>query len=598
MDAASRKEIDATIPFPTIPDYVCGDNLKYGILSPDNGNNLLVINANGSPSMTGIEKDLERMNMRGASMLWPISEKSPASMLLSPGDSSDQLLSPGKFRSNSLLSNNSNNASLPNDNNAPAPSKNNAPAPTYDYNPVPATRNYIVTDDNVKRLQARDLFPDAYDPAGAITIDMRTTIYNWLLDICVLHLIADEAFFHCRILMDMYLDRRLQFDNHRSPLFNAELSNQLIPLRNETLRLVGATCLFISSKLYQVSPLGIDTFIKVSKDVYNMQDFLTMELSILRVVGFDLLYPTVPEFLYYYTSELSQDVKTIANYIAQTYAILGSSTIDSVLVAQLSVYVAIQCTNENYPSCLTFKDASLADNVMRKIAGIKGVNPKRFDIINKIYGSWIACSRSRDRPKPDGKNYIAAGYNLYHTPRPIKESQEVVAETGILHYDVSIVVRPLDGGELVISDYAPFAKRKNDPNLVRFEKFMKILIIDRVATVVIPKLAKFIKTGKPMNHRLYSRSVVPLNMNDLYAFANYFDVIIGNNGKYAATRHDISRIHFNIGSLYAREIPVRVSFRSAPVDLENYFNILMRFLVQDVILNDGVLEGHFILPNR
>ena len=108
-----------------------------------------------------------------------------------------------------------------------------------------------------------------------VTEHMRGVLLGWLVEVHQKYRLTDETFFLMVDLLDSYLEREWVIRSR--------------------LQLVGITALWIAAKYvetYQVPKL--DNLVYICDNAYSCQDILTMEGSILTVVGFEALVRPSP----------------------------------------------------------------------------------------------------------------------------------------------------------------------------------------------------------------------------------------------------------------------------------------------------------------
>ncbi|XP_033117939.1 G2/mitotic-specific cyclin-B3-like [Anneissia japonica] len=134
-----------------------------------------------------------------------------------------------------------------------------------------------------------------------ITTQMRAVLVDWLVEIQESFELNHETLYLAVKLVDHYLMHKKN-------------------VGRDILQLVGATALFISCKFDERSPPLLDDFKYICDDAYKRKDFIMMEMSILKTIGFDLGIPISYRFLRRYAkcARSSMETLTLARFILET----------------------------------------------------------------------------------------------------------------------------------------------------------------------------------------------------------------------------------------------------------------------------------------
>ncbi|KAL0230456.1 hypothetical protein PCE1_004016 [Barthelona sp. PCE] len=106
---------------------------------------------------------------------------------------------------------------------------------------------------------------------------MRSVLVEWLAEVTSEYQCTNDTLFLAVSFLDRVLSKR--------------------PVFRERLQLLGATCLFIASKLEEVDALTLSDFIFVCAETYSKQEFLEMERLVLNTLEFTLHVPTAKSFI-------------------------------------------------------------------------------------------------------------------------------------------------------------------------------------------------------------------------------------------------------------------------------------------------------------
>ena len=102
-----------------------------------------------------------------------------------------------------------------------------------------------------------------------VTVDMRSIVVDWLVDVHRKFKMKTETLFVAVRLMDRYLE-----------------INQI---RKEIYQLVATACLFIASKYEDIYPPSLNDFVYICADTYSRSDIIDIEGMILVDLDFNLV---------------------------------------------------------------------------------------------------------------------------------------------------------------------------------------------------------------------------------------------------------------------------------------------------------------------
>jgi len=162
-----------------------------------------------------------------------------------------------------------------------------------------------------------------------ITAIMRAILVDWMVEIQENFELNHETLYLAVKLSDLYMSRE--------------------PQEKELLQLVGAVSVFIASKFDERSPPLIEDFTYICDNSFDSDQFIQMEMEILRKIDFDLGIPLSYRFLRRYSKVAKCPIKTLT--LARF--ILEMSLMESTLItesdskiAAASLYIAMKMTNE------------------------------------------------------------------------------------------------------------------------------------------------------------------------------------------------------------------------------------------------------------
>ncbi|XP_014615109.1 PREDICTED: G2/mitotic-specific cyclin-B3 [Polistes canadensis] len=163
------------------------------------------------------------------------------------------------------------------------------------------------------------LFPigDYMEKQVCLSRWMRSLLVDWMVEVQESFELNHETLYLAVKLVDLYLTK--------------------VTIGTETLQLLGASSLFIASKYDERIPPMVEDFLYICDGAYSQGELIKMEISVLKVVDFDLGIPLSYRFLRRYArcGKVSMPTLTLARYILE-YSLMDYSAIrfsDSKLAA-------------------------------------------------------------------------------------------------------------------------------------------------------------------------------------------------------------------------------------------------------------------------
>ncbi|XP_053998117.1 G2/mitotic-specific cyclin-B3 [Hylaeus anthracinus] len=137
---------------------------------------------------------------------------------------------------------------------------------------------------------------------------MRALLIDWMVEVQESFELNHETLYLAVKLVDLYLTK--------------------VTVGKETLQLLGAASLFIASKYDERIPPMVEDFLYICDGAYTQRELIRMEMSVLKVVDFDLGIPLSYRFLRRYArcAKVSMPTLTLARYILE-YSLMDYSTI-------------------------------------------------------------------------------------------------------------------------------------------------------------------------------------------------------------------------------------------------------------------------------
>ena len=172
---------------------------------------------------------------------------------------------------------------------------------------------------------------------------MREVLIDWLIEVHNRYKMRHETIFLATRLIDKYLSVK--------------------PIEYDRFQLLGTASLMISAKYEEIYPPKVKDFVYICANAYSRSDVLEMEAKILRIVNFDLVFPTSIQFFGFFQKIFSFE-STIKNL---TYYILYGSLISQNFTQKnprLLAYSAIIMANKafkNYDGIKKFKNCIPGD---------------------------------------------------------------------------------------------------------------------------------------------------------------------------------------------------------------------------------------------
>lgn len=131
-----------------------------------------------------------------------------------------------------------------------------------------------------------------------IAPDIRTKMVNWMIEVFNAYSSEDQTFFICVQILDNYISR--------CPCI----------LTNNSIHLLGITCMFIASKFEDEYPIQMyQAQQKIGHNKFSVYAIKEKEKQILECLNFDIVYSTILDFINLYFQDFISNNKASIEYM-------------------------------------------------------------------------------------------------------------------------------------------------------------------------------------------------------------------------------------------------------------------------------------------
>ncbi|XP_054852528.1 G2/mitotic-specific cyclin-B3 isoform X2 [Eublepharis macularius] len=151
----------------------------------------------------------------------------------------------------------------------------------------------------MREREEKFVIPDYMKNQPDITRDMRAILVDWMVEVQENFDLTHETLYLAVKLMDHYLVK-------------------VTSLRDK-LQLIGSTAILIASKFEERCPPCVDDFLYICDDAYKREELISMEMSILQTLHFDINIPVAYRFLRRFAkcAHATMETLTLARFICE-----------------------------------------------------------------------------------------------------------------------------------------------------------------------------------------------------------------------------------------------------------------------------------------
>ncbi|KAK3598564.1 hypothetical protein CHS0354_009755 [Potamilus streckersoni] len=222
----------------------------------------------------------------------------------------------------------------------------------------------------------------------SLTSNMRAILVDWLVEVQENFELNHETLYLAVKLVDTYLSYK--------------------KIEKEHLQLVGAASVFISCKFDERCPPLVEDFLYICDDAYKRREFLTMERTILKTIGFDIGMPLSYRFLRRYAkcARATIETLTLARFVLEM-SLMEYNFItyrDSELAAgALMLTLKMNDTDDWTPtlSYYTGYERSHILPIAKALNAYIALPPKQLTTIRSKYSHKVFYEVAKTQPLPD-----------------------------------------------------------------------------------------------------------------------------------------------------------------------------------------------------
>uniref|UniRef100_A0A672S2N9 G2/mitotic-specific cyclin-B3-like n=1 Tax=Sinocyclocheilus grahami TaxID=75366 RepID=A0A672S2N9_SINGR len=198
------------------------------------------------------------------------------------------------------------------------------------------------------------------------------------------------------ILVDWLVEVQENFElNHETLYLAVKMTDHYLAVsqaKRESLQLIGSTAMLIASKFEERAPPCVDDFLYICDDAYKRSQLITMEISILQALNFDINIPVPYRFLRRYAKcvNAGMDTLTLARYICELSLLeMEFVPVRASLLASACLLIALVTKDlGGWTQCLQFHSGYSVEDLARVVR-------KLHDMLISPPDSKLAVVRSK-----------------------------------------------------------------------------------------------------------------------------------------------------------------------------------------------------------
>jgi serine/threonine protein kinase len=163
------------------------------------------------------------------------------------------------------------------------------------------------------------------------------TLFSWLSEVMYEYRLSFETYFHARQLFDLVL-------------FKLD-PNSPYKTITKTLQFLGVSCLLLANRMLEVFSIEEEQAVYISDNLFTVEQVKEMENIIAKIVGFDLAFPNIAQYIKYYTRNFERVDFLAVTHMALMYC-WTCQTVDADHVAAICTSIVAHCKGYQDSECL------------------------------------------------------------------------------------------------------------------------------------------------------------------------------------------------------------------------------------------------------
>lgn len=211
-----------------------------------------------------------------------------------------------------------------------------APLEAFAEEPLESTQGITGFDSEIIAfLKQKELkYPIKLDYAKQkdITLNMRSILIDWIVDVCLEYRIDIKTLHLCVSLFDRYTCLK-------------------VTIVRTKLQMTILAALLIAMKSEEVFPATVDNLVYIADNTFSHKELIKMETKMLEALKYEISYPTCIDFATYYhlVLKLSKQEISLSNYVMD-YSLLDVNAYNyrPSLIAAASIYYALRVVKKEW----------------------------------------------------------------------------------------------------------------------------------------------------------------------------------------------------------------------------------------------------------